>query len=127
MCGRYTDTEKDTEFIEVLREACYKKITMSGVASLSEIYTFIKEKRLSRVHLRDENIKSVLDTLVYEGRIDMAETPDDIHYRPALLTLPNVSPLASVPCGICPVFHDCQSGGVISPDNCVYFNSWLDF
>lgn len=125
--SRYTDTEKDTEFIEVLREACYKKITMSGIASHSEIYAFIKEKRLSRVHLRDENVKSVLDTLVYEGRIDAIESAEDIHYRPTLLTLPVVSPLASIPCGICPVFSQCEPGGVISPEQCAYFNRWLDF
>ena len=124
---RYTDTEKDTEFIEVLRKACYKKITLSGTASLAEISSFIKDKRLSKVHLRDENVKSVLDTLVYEGRIDEVESPDGVHYRPTLLTLPESSALTSLPCGVCPVFHDCRPGGHISPELCVYFDKWLDF
>ena len=124
---RYTDTEKDTEFIEVLRKACYKKITISGTASLAEISSFIKDKRLSKVHLRDENVKSVLDTLVYEGRIDEVESPDGVYYRPTLLTLPETSALTSIPCGVCPVFHDCRPGGHISPELCIYFDKWLDF
>eukprot|EP00210_Caulerpa_lentillifera_P002088 g2003.t1 len=113
----YTDSEKDTEFIEVLREACYKKISHSGTATLSEIFNFIKSKALSRVTLHENNVKSVVDTLVYEGRIDEVQNDEGTYYRPALLTLPDSSPLTAVPCGVCPLFHDCKPGGLVSPDD----------
>lgn len=124
---RYTDSEKDTEFIEVLREACYKKIQNSGKASLTEIFQFIKNKALSRVTLDETNVKSVVDTLVYEGRIDEVENEDGTYYRPALLTLPSYTALTAIPCGVCPLFDDCHPGGLISPETCTYFDKWLDF
>lgn len=77
--------------------------------------------------LHEENVKSVVDTLVYEGRIDEVENDDGTYYRPALLTLPNSSPLTAIPCGICPLFQDCKPGGLISPADCIYYDKWLEF
>lgn len=31
------------------------------------------------------------------------------------------------PCGRCPVFRNCQPGGIVSPETCVYLDEWLDF
>ena len=38
-----------------------------------------------------------------------------------------VTALASVPCGVCPVIHECVDGGPISPETCIYYQHWLDF
>lgn len=124
---RYTDMEKDTEFIEVLQEACYKTITHRGLVSLSDIADFIRSKGLSRVNLSNENIESIVDTLIYDGRVDEVEGACGVQYRPALLQLPESSTLASIPCGVCPVFNECRPGGVVSPETCVYYDKWLDF
>jgi DNA-directed RNA polymerase III subunit RPC6 len=34
--------------------------------------------------------------------------------------------LTEMPCGRCPVLHDCAPGALISPASCVYFEEWLN-
>eukprot|EP00033_Pygsuia_biforma_P001017 GCRY01001162.1.p1 GENE.GCRY01001162.1~~GCRY01001162.1.p1 ORF type:complete len:313 (+),score=67.80 GCRY01001162.1:270-1208(+) len=44
--------------------------------------------------------------------------------------LPNPVPnsaLTSTPCGVCPVYADCEETGPISPATCAYFEQWLAF
>lgn len=50
---------------------------------------------------------------------------DDAHYRPVVLPVPSTTPLTSMPCGVCPVIDDCKEGGAISPQTCVYYQTWL--
>lgn len=38
-----------------------------------------------------------------------------------------VDALTAMPCGACPVTAQCEPGGVISPETCVYFTKWLEF
>ncbi|GMH33263.1 hypothetical protein BSKO_01097 [Bryopsis sp. KO-2023] len=124
----YTNAEKDTEFIETLRQVCSRIIARDKLASLSEIAEIIRTKGYSRVALRDGDIKAVIDTLVYDGTVDEVEDDDEgVSYRPALLGKPDASPFTSFPCGVCPVFNECKPGGTVSPENCVYFDKWLDF
>ena len=33
--------------------------------------------------------------------------------------------LAQAPCGRCPVFDFCKSGGPVNPQECVYYGDWL--
>ena len=44
MRRRYTENEFDSEFFEVLQNACYQYIQSRGSATLEEIADFIKEK-----------------------------------------------------------------------------------
>lgn len=48
-------------------------------------------------------------------------------YRPAVLALPTSTAFTSLPCGVCPVIDQCQEGGQISPQTCVYYQKWLEF
>ncbi|KAL1976471.1 hypothetical protein VTN31DRAFT_2753 [Thermomyces dupontii] len=34
--------------------------------------------------------------------------------------------LTEAPCGQCPVFNLCQPGGAVNPENCEYFDTWLE-
>jgi DNA-directed RNA polymerase III subunit RPC6 len=34
--------------------------------------------------------------------------------------------MTEAPCGQCPVFKLCQPGGAVNPDNCEYFDKWLE-
>ena len=52
------------------------------------------------------------------------DDPED-HYRPAVLAVPERTALTSMPCGVCPVFHECCDDGLISPSSCVYYAEWL--
>lgn len=35
--------------------------------------------------------------------------------------------LTAIPCGTCPVAKHCKPGGVVSPETCVYYATWLMF
>jgi DNA-directed RNA polymerase III subunit RPC6 len=39
----------------------------------------------------------------------------------------HVNWMSSVPCGTCPVVHQCVPGGLVNPETCVYFSTWLQF
>ncbi|GFR47134.1 hypothetical protein Agub_g8822 [Astrephomene gubernaculifera] len=127
----YTENQFDSEFIHVLREACFSYIHRQGDASLGAIAAFIRAKGFSKVELRTEDIQTIVMTLVYDGRVDEVEPEgeddNEDHYRPAVLSVPDSTPLTDVPCGVCPVVGECQEGGVISPQTCVYYDKWLEF
>lgn len=48
-------------------------------------------------------------------------------YVKAVVIAPEETPMTDIPCGVCPVFADCQEGGVVSPSKCHYYREWLDF
>ncbi|PNW80376.1 hypothetical protein CHLRE_07g314950v5 [Chlamydomonas reinhardtii] len=127
----YTENQFDSEFINVLREACFSYISRQGDVSLSAVAAFIRAKGFSKVELRTEDIQTIVMTLVYDGRVDEVEPEgeddNDDHYRPAVLPVPDSTPLTDVPCGVCPVAGQCHDGGVISPKTCVYYDKWLEF
>eukprot|EP00873_Tetraselmis_striata_P028789 jgi/Tetstr1/449053/TSEL_036268.t1 len=124
----YTEQEFDSEFIEALREACFRYIDRQGDATLTDISAFIATKGFSKVDLRDEDVLSIVNTLVYDGRVDCIEDEEETeHFRPAMLSIPKQSAFTALPCGVCPVFNECTIGGPISPATCAYFDRWLDF
>ena len=49
--------------------------------------------------------------------------------RPYMIVPPSLSVdhLSEVPCGACTVQAQCEPGGVVSPETCVYFAKWLEF
>lgn len=54
----------------MLREACFQYIQHQGDATLRDITSFIRNKGFSKVDLREEDIHSIVNTLVYDGRVD---------------------------------------------------------
>jgi RNA polymerase Rpc34 subunit len=48
-------------------------------------------------------------------------------YVNLIMKQPGISPLSDVPCGMCPVIHECADGNDVSPANCQYMTAWLDF
>ncbi|EFJ44657.1 hypothetical protein VOLCADRAFT_118667 [Volvox carteri f. nagariensis] len=128
----YTENQFDSEFINVLREACYSYIKRKDKvsSSLGEIAAFIRSRGFSKVELRIEDIHTIIMTLVYDGRVDEVEPEgdeDEDHYRLAVLGIPDSTSLTDVPCGVCPVAGECAEGGVISPQTCIYYDKWLEF
>lgn len=125
----YTENQFDAEFIEVLRDLCFQYIQRIGEATLDDVASHIRSRGVSKVDLRSEDIASILQTLVYDGRLDSVDDgdDDDDKFRPALHSIPQTSALTSVPCGVCPVFSECRPGGLVSPSTCVYYEKWLQF
>ena len=102
----YTEQEFDAEFITVLYETCFRYISDKGDGvTLEEIAEFICEKNISTVELRMEEVNQIVDTLVYDGRVDAIDSSEpgfddecaaQMTYKAATLAIPNDSIFTSV-------------------------------
>ncbi|XP_025067910.1 DNA-directed RNA polymerase III subunit RPC6 isoform X2 [Alligator sinensis] len=114
----YSDQDFESEFVEVLNQQCFK---------------FLQ----SKVELSMEDIETILNTLIYDGKVEMTiiaakeGTVGSVDGQMKLYRAVNpiIQPtgLVRTPCGLCPVFDDCHEGGEISPSNCIYMTEWLEF
>jgi DNA-directed RNA polymerase III subunit RPC6 len=155
----YSGKEFESEFVEILNEQCYhylceKREQLAGnakyadpvlrrnalFATSKEIRDYIKSLGISKVDLSVEDIESILNTLVYDGKceksvmassLSMSVTAvEHIHlYRAvgSLLDPKTGSGIVRTPCGICPLFDNCHPDGLINPKQCVYMKEWLEF
>lgn len=138
----YTEHEYDAEFINVLRDQCVKFIMHKKRATLDDVCDFVSASKLSQVELGQEEVLQIVNTLVYDGKVDAIEEFGDeeydpegddwegdvlVVYTPASLPIPETSAFTSVPCGVCPVFSECTPGGLVSPETCEYMKEWLSF
>ena len=140
----YTEHEYDAEFINVLRDQCVKFILLKKRVTLDDVCDFVRATKLSHVELGQEEVLQIVNTLVYDGKVDAIEEfgdeeydPDGddygddgdvlVVYTPASLPIPESSAFTAVPCGVCPVFAECQPGGLVSPETCEYMKEWLSF
>ncbi|XP_059561439.1 DNA-directed RNA polymerase III subunit RPC6 isoform X5 [Myotis daubentonii] len=109
----------------------------SSFASSHEVWKYICELGISKVELSMEDIETILNTLIYDGKVEMTIIAAkegtvgsvDGHMKLYRAVNPIIPPtgLVRTPCGLCPVFDDCHEGGEISPSNCIYMTEWLEF
>ncbi|ESO13213.1 hypothetical protein HELRODRAFT_184881 [Helobdella robusta] len=113
----------------------------STFMSSSEILKVLTESNVSKITLSLNDIETLLETLVFDGKVQKrvvsssgANSSSSSSQQPQQVTLyrtipPIIQPtgLMRVPCGHCPVMNDCEVGGVISPETCVYMDEWLNF
>lgn len=60
-------------------------------------------------------------------QIDEGMTNNEPAFSTVAMVIPESSPLSEVPCGQCPVIHQCAEGNDISPATCEYMQAWLAF
>ncbi|XP_018414316.1 PREDICTED: DNA-directed RNA polymerase III subunit RPC6 [Nanorana parkeri] len=150
----YSDQDFESEFVEVLNQQCFKFLQTkaeaardskqnpmiqrnSSFASSHEVWKYICELGISKVELSMEDIETILNTLIYDGKVEItiiAAKEGTVGSVDGQMKLyrgvnPIIQPagLVRTPCGLCPVFEDCHEGGDISPSNCIYMSEWLDF
>uniref|UniRef100_A0A8V8TLI4 DNA-directed RNA polymerase III subunit RPC6 n=1 Tax=Homo sapiens TaxID=9606 RepID=A0A8V8TLI4_HUMAN len=150
----YSDQDFESEFVEVLNQQCFKFLQSkaetareskqnpmiqrnSSFASSHEVWKYICELGISKVELSMEDIETILNTLIYDGKVEMTIIAAkegtvgsvDGHMKLYRAVNPIIPPtgLVRAPCGLCPVFDDCHEGGEISPSNCIYMTEWLEF
>ncbi|XP_061888781.1 DNA-directed RNA polymerase III subunit RPC6-like [Entelurus aequoreus] len=150
----YSDQDFESEFVEVLNQQCFKFLQTkaeaardgkqspmmqrnASFATSHEVWKYICELGISKVDLSMEDMETILNTLVYDGKVEVSVMAAkegtlgsvDGHIKLYRSVHPIVPPtgLVKTPCGLCPVFDDCHPGGEISPWNCVYLDEWLDF
>uniref|UniRef100_A0A8C9YSU6 DNA-directed RNA polymerase III subunit RPC6 n=1 Tax=Sander lucioperca TaxID=283035 RepID=A0A8C9YSU6_SANLU len=150
----YSDQDFESEFVEVLNQQCFKFLQSkaevardskqspmvqrnSSFATSHEVWKYISELGISKVDLSMDDIETILNTLIYDGKVEMtviAAKEGTVGSVDGQMKLyrgvnPVIQPtgLVRTPCGLCPVFDDCHEGGEISPSNCIYMTEWLDF
>jgi len=92
-----------------------------------------------RTSLQARDIEMVLNTLVWDGRVERcygaaAASGPGVLYKATPtegsgVGIFSTSALVKVPCGACPLFDDCRAGAagsVVAPETCVYVTEWLD-
>ncbi|CAF0734170.1 unnamed protein product [Adineta ricciae] len=150
----YSDHEFEAEFVRVLNEQCARLLDerleesikkfpndpflrrTSAFMSSNELVALINEMGIATVSLTVQDIESILNTLIYDGKIEKttvasttttAEGGAKQHLYRSVVAILESSPVVRNPCGICPVFKDCHDDGLITPETCIYLNKWLDF
>ncbi|OZJ02059.1 hypothetical protein BZG36_04965 [Bifiguratus adelaidae] len=152
----YTDQTLDEQFIKAIMDVCHRYIadksyprkagavyppTYSHYPSADQIRRHIKDSGVSGIELSLQDIKSILDVLIYDGKVEKfismgyGDDDDDDGYGSSSWVYKAVRApqkdhslsegLAEIPCGTCPVFDFCSEDGPVSPNNCEYYKQWL--
>ncbi|XP_040565524.1 DNA-directed RNA polymerase III subunit RPC6 [Lepeophtheirus salmonis] len=140
----YSNQDFETEFVEILNQQCfrylYTKLEKSkdcpsgpvagkhaSCASSDDLLKYISELGISKISLKLNDIEMILDTLIYDGKIENVASEDSKKYYRATESLLPPTGLVRVPCGICPVIKDCKKSlGSINPKKCTYMKEWFE-
>lgn len=125
--------EFDEEFISCICTWTVGMIKQHSCLTIKELTSMLKKSNLSRVHIKERDFLRIVNKLRYENEIEIFNDPNDssepvneYHKKWKIVNKFIVdNSLVLTPCGNCPVFSKCSIGGVISPETCVYMDSWL--
>lgn len=123
----YNDEQEfDNEFIEVIYGQVLSYVKSLDFVTVEQVTNYVAEIKVSNEELSQKDIRALMMTMLYDTVIEecQGEGREGEYFRHVLST-PAVNHLSPVPCGSCPLFHDCTPGGVISPQTCVYMTEWL--
>ncbi|PBC33920.1 DNA-directed RNA polymerase III subunit RPC6 [Apis cerana] len=139
----YQDQDFEAEFVDVLNQQCYrflekKKEQMNSCgggpimarnvtfASSKEVWKFISDLGISKVKLSVEDLEMILNTLVYDGKVERTLSGDGNTLYRAVESLLNPPGLIKSTCGVCPVRKNCCDVGDVTPTKCQYITEWLE-
>jgi len=139
----YQDQDFETEFVDVLNQQCYRFLEQKRekmkncnagpiaarnltFASSKEVWKFISDLGISKVKLSVTNMEMILNTLVYDGKVERILAADGSNLYRAIQPLMSLPGLIRTPCGLCPVRNQCCAEGSITPIKCQYIREWLD-
>lgn len=114
-----------------------------GYATASMITAAVNESGITPVRLGEDSIVQLLEMLCYDNKLVALENgtfykavmnPDAIKARQSRKPVDETEAkrrltqngMTEAPCGQCPVFKLCASGGAVSPETCEYFDPWLE-
>ncbi|KAG7202576.1 hypothetical protein KM043_009772 [Ampulex compressa] len=139
----YQDQDFEAEFVDILNQQCYRfleqkredtnacrngPITARNItfASSKEVWKFISDLGISKVKLSVEDLEMILNTLVYDGKVERTLAEDGNHLYRAVQPLLSSPGLIKAPCGVCPVRKNCCNIGDVTPKKCHYITEWLE-
>ncbi|EDW67293.1 DNA-directed RNA polymerase III subunit RPC6 [Drosophila virilis] len=139
----YQDQDFEVEFVDVLNQQCLRFLQMKregaekkrdgplafkqmSCCTVKEVHKFISDLGISKVNLDEDDLETILKTVVYDGSAERILQSDGTYvYRAVNLPLPAPG-LVQMPCGICPVIKNCSNCGDVTAINCQYMNDWLE-
>lgn len=129
----YTDQEFDSEFIDELCRFIVQFVRAQGIVGLGSISERVRISGISKVELSLEELGLVLQTLVYDGKLEEVQSAvvmltgqaagQTMYKVSRSVNPPNF--FSEIPCGVCPVIDRCCEDGIISPRTCEYMQHWL--
>ncbi|XP_068619236.1 DNA-directed RNA polymerase III subunit RPC6 [Battus philenor] len=139
----YQDQDFESEFVDILNRQCLRFLQQradkiknnpkgpivgrtQSFASAVEVQKYISDLGISNVKLEVEDVITILNTLVYDGKAEINVFPDGSKVFRAIESLIPPPGLVQVPCGVCPLILKCSSTGLITPQDCKYMNEWLE-
>lgn len=139
----YQDQDFEAEFVDVLNQQCLRFLQMTrenaekkregplalkrlSCCSVKEVHKFISDLGISKVHLDEDDLETILKTVVYDGNAERVMMPDGSFVYRAINSPVTAPGLVQVPCGICPVIRNCSKCGDVTPHKCIYMTDWLD-
>ncbi len=139
----YSEQEFESEFVEILNQQCYRflhqrletakrdvavegplAVRNASHASADDVLDYISNLGISKVTLKTSDIEAILNTLIFDGKVEKDVSASTYRAVEALLPTPG---LMRVPCGGCPNIKSCSvdGGGKVTPTKCVYMKDWL--
>ncbi|KAG5671403.1 hypothetical protein PVAND_001601 [Polypedilum vanderplanki] len=139
----YQDSDFEAEFVDVLNQQCLRflqmkrteakkikdgpyNVQLKSLCSVKEVHDFITQLGISKIKLEEDDLDTILKTIVYDGKAQRILQADGKYLYKAVESLLPPEGLVQTPCGICPVIHNCSDVGNITPKTCVYMNEWLE-
>ncbi|XP_043271485.1 probable DNA-directed RNA polymerase III subunit RPC6 isoform X2 [Venturia canescens] len=133
----YQDQDFEAEFVDVLNQQCFRFLDQkrednkdcrlgpidarnSTFASSKEVWKFISDLGISKVKLSVEDLEMILNTLVYDGKVERILSSDGNNLYRAIQPMLSPPGLIKTPCGVCPVRKNCCDVGDVSPIKCQY-------
>lgn len=115
----FKNGEIDYEFVENINTVIERIIQEKGSCSYTEILGYLTSNEGK--YLNEKEIQSIVNTMIVDKKI--CKDGDRFYIRKINKFLNNGEE-KKLPCFNCPVFDFCGKGSVISPENCIYFESW---
>lgn len=139
----YQDSDFEAEFVDVLNQQCLRflqqkraeakklkespyAIQMKSLCTVTEVHEFITNLGISKIKLEEDDLETILKTIVYDGRAERILQTNGSYLYKAVDTLLPPEGIPQTPCGICPVIQHCSDVGSITPKSCVYMSEWLE-
>lgn len=118
--------------------------------SIGEVTRAVNSSGMAKETMKISDVQQLVDILCWDGKVERivrdADDQAEIGYRavrtplidsdrhvpvPGLTsderkTPPIILGFTEAPCGQCPVFDDCEEGGLVSAKTCPYFQAWLE-
>ncbi|KAK2588532.1 hypothetical protein KPH14_006311 [Odynerus spinipes] len=139
----YQDQDFEAEFVDILNQQCFRFLEQKreeankwdggpidarniALASSKEVWKFISDLGISKVKLSVEDLEMILNTLVYDGKVEKTISSDGNKLYRSIQPLLTSPGLVKVPCGVCRVRKNCCDIGDVTPTKCQYITKWLD-